>query len=388
MKGFILKCIDSCIPKKRNRLLYSSFPDIADNSFAFFIYVLNNQVEYENIWLVKDLNNIKRFENLISKYSESKNYKIVKKISLLGFYYFFSSKYIFYTHGLFNAFPLSTKQTVVNFWHGMPLKVIGLLDGKKEFLKSHYVIATSTMFQDIMSRACGIDKKNVLVLGQPRNEFLLEPKATLNELFAKKSSKDLTTVLWMPTYRKSTFGEIREDGDLLDDDLMSTNNLETLNEFLKKSGANCFIKLHPMDVNTVDSFREYSNLVFLDNESFNHKNLNMYSCFASVDILLTDYSSIYMDLLILDKPVGFVINDFKSYKNSRGFTIDNPLDYMPGEIIYDNKDLITFLHTSILLKEDKYAAQRAKINLEFNEVYKKSSERIFNTIILKSSELN
>ncbi len=385
MKTYILnlliKLIHTCFPKKETRIVYSSFPDLADNSFALFIYVLEQHPNYENIWLIDSLKDELKFNALIKKYSSSTNYKIVKKMSFVGFYYYFTSKFIFYTHGLFNAFPLSSKQTVVNLWHGMPLKVIGLLDGKTEFLKSDYVIATSTLFQDIMSRACGIDKQNVLVSGQPRNEFLLDPKASLNELFGNKDDQDRQTVLWMPTYRKSNFGEVREDGDSFNDDLMSEHSLDRLNLFLKEANTNCFVKLHPMDISKKDTFKVYSNIVFLDNDSFNMNNINMYSCFSCVDVLLTDYSSIYMDLLILNKPVGFVISDYKSYQETRGFTLDNPLDYMPGEIIYTLNDLIGFLKKSVVLKEDDYSYERLKTNKEFNEVYKNSSERIFNKVI-------
>lgn len=374
--------IQTCFSKKTTRIVYSSFPDIADNSFAFFIYVIEHHQKYQNIWLVGSLDDELKWRHLIKKYTNSENYKIVKKMSPKGFYYYFSSKFIFYTHGLFNAFPLSKKQIVVNLWHGMPLKVIGLLDGKSEFLKSNYVIATSTMFQDIMSRACGVNKQNVLLTGQPRNEFLLNPKATLNQLFGNKHSQDRQTVLWMPTYRKSNFGEIREDGDSFNDDLMSKGSLDRLNSFLVTANANCFIKLHPMDINNKNSFSSFSNIIFLDNDSFNKRNINMYSCFACVDVLLTDYSSIYMDLLILNKPVGFVITDYESYKESRGFTLDNPLEYMPGEIIYVIDDLLDFLKTSIVLKQDNFLAERLKINMKFNEIYENSSELIFNKIIL------
>lgn len=385
MKTYILnlliKFVHACCPKKGNRILYSSFPDVADNSFALFIYVLEHKPNFENIWLIDSVKDEVRYHALIKNYSNSKNYKLVKKISVTGFFYYFTSKFIFYTHGLYNAFPLSSKQIVVNLWHGMPLKVIGFLDGKTEFLKSNYVIATSTLFRGIMAKAFGKNLKDVIVTGQPRNEFLLDPKSTLNKLFANKEAQDRQTVLWMPTYRKSDFGEIREDGDTFNDDLMSDHSLEQLNSFLVKANANCFIKLHPMDINKKDSFQTYSNIVFLDNESFNDNNINMYSCFACVDVLLTDYSSIYMDLLILNKPVGFVISDYKSYEKTRGFTLNNPKDYMPGEIIYTLSDLLEFLKKTIVLKKDDFTKDRLRINKLFNEAYKNPSERIFNKVI-------
>lgn len=388
MLKVLVKFISFFFRKNDKKIIYTSFPDFSDNSFAMFCYVANHQLAYKNIWLVNSVKHVGSYKKLARNYTASDNFKIIKKKSLLGFYHFLTSKFVFHTHGIYNNFPLLKKQVNINLWHGMPLKNIGYLDGKTDFLKTDYVIATATIFKDIMARVFDINKEKVLLLGQPRNQFLLEPKATLNKLFGKKSQENSTTILWMPTYRKSNFGEVRDDGKVLEDGLMSNENLIAINDFLTKANATCFIKLHPMDANSVKSFNKYSNIIFIDNTSFNDQNLNMYSCFASVDILLTDYSSIYIDFLILNKPIGFVVNDFKSYSDSRGFTLTNPLEYMPGKIIYDNKDLIEFLNTTIVLKNDEYVDKRTKINLAFNEVYKKSSERIFNTVILEKSELN
>ena len=53
--NLLIKLIHACFPKKETRIVYSSFPDLADNSFALFIYVLDQHTNYENIWLVDSL---------------------------------------------------------------------------------------------------------------------------------------------------------------------------------------------------------------------------------------------------------------------------------------------------------------------------------------------
>ena len=383
--SLIIKLLHFLFPKKSNMIVYSSYPDFSDNSFAFFVYILKNKPKYRNIWLVDSLE-IDKYKKTVTTYSKSKNFKIIKKASLRGLYYYFRTKYIFHTHGLFNVFPLSNRQTVVNLFHAMPIKVLGLLDGKKEFMPSHLTISTSKIFQQIMSDVCGLSLDKVLISGQPRNEFLFDEKATLNALFNPKEDENESTILWMPTYRKSDFGEIREDGISYSEDSLSEKSLNKLNNYLKKINTNCYIKLHPMDVLKKESFHSYTNIFFLNNNSFVDKNVNLYSCLSCVDMLITDYSSIYVDLLLLNKPIGFFISDFEKYKESRGFTFKKPLDYMPGEIIFNMKDLITFINKTFVLKIDNFTEKRIDINSKLNEVYKDASEKIYRKVILKVDE--
>ena len=52
---------------------------------------------------------------------------------------------------------------------------------------------------------------------------------------------------------------------------------------------------------------------------------------GSSDALITDYSSVYFDYLLLDKPIGFTVDDMELYIKDRGFIFNNPEEYMPGK---------------------------------------------------------
>lgn len=80
-----------------------------------------------------------------------------------------------------------------------------------------------------------------------------------------------------------------------------------------------------------------------------------------MDVLITDYSSVYFDYQLLDRPIGFAIDDVEEYRRNRGFVFDNILDYMPGEKIYSFDELKTFfdhLHKG----QDDYSEKRKKVN--------------------------
>ena len=101
----------------------------------------------------------------------------------------------------------------------------------------------------------------------------------------------------------------------------------------------------------------------------------LYELLGMADKLITDYSSVYIDYLILDKPIGFFIPDLKKYSNDRGFYENNLNESLPGPILEQDNDLIDF----IINNEDNYSQKRKIINDKYNK-YKdnKNSERILN----------
>lgn len=383
MLKLLVEFISFFFRRNPKKILYTSFPDFSDNSFAIFCYIINNHKKNENIWLVNNLKQKNTFLNLVNNYTKSTNFKIIKKSSFLGFYYFMTSKYIFHTHGVYNKFPILKNQVNINLWHGMPLKNIGYLDNNAVVPISNYSIATSNVFKNIIQQAFKLNENNVLISGLPRNDFFKENTFSLLDIVPQKKAKNFKSIiLWMPTYRKSTIGDIRLDGEVdglnsfLDEDFLSF-----LNNFLSKINTLCVIKLHPMDVIKPNNFKEYSNLSIIDNTAFLEKGISLYSVLNSVDLLLTDFSSIYIDFLLLNKPIGFVIADYKEYFNSRGFVFENPKSFMPGELIKDKEELLLFLEELLLKKVDNYKEERKRINTVFHEKRESFSENIFDTIL-------
>ena len=64
-----------------------------------------------------------------------------------------------------------------------------------------------------------------------------------------------------------------------------------------------------------------------------------YELIGISDGLLSDYSSVAVDYLLLDRPLGYVLADYNIYKEKRGFVFEDPLEYMPGEKIYNVCDI-------------------------------------------------
>ncbi|WP_208608066.1 CDP-glycerol glycerophosphotransferase family protein, partial [Psychrobacter piechaudii] len=171
--------------RKKDRIIFVSFPPASDNSWYLYKHALKELENFELIWLV-DSNSHEIKNKILSEAEKSPNHnsvKILNRWSLRGLNAFCSSKFVFHTHGsYFFIGPSILSPTIVNLWHGMPIKAIGHLDKelKKNFTYSDYSIATSEYYRTLMAQAFGLSKNQVLPTGLPRNDILFK-LLSLNE---------------------------------------------------------------------------------------------------------------------------------------------------------------------------------------------------------------
>lgn len=363
----LLNIINKFIPKGKY-IVFHSFTDVSDNSLAMYLYIKNNKTKMKDnfklVWLIKDMKKVDIYIKLLKNYGVDlfDDTIFVKRMSIKGLFLFMRSKYIFCTHGINSFIRMTKKQTSINLWHGMPLKKIGYLDGKTEekVFKSNFNIATSNIFKKIISNSFNSNK--VIVSGQPRNDLLfLETKV-------EEQFKEFKNIVWMPTYRKSKVGDIRVDGDTnnLTKQLLCNENIYELNDILEKNKYKLIIKPHPMDSIDISKFG-LKNIEVITNDDLENRGINLYTVLKQSEALITDYSSVYIDYMLLDKPIGFIIDDLNKYSSSRGFVFDNPIEYMPGEKIINKEEFNEFIK-SVILRSDKYKELRDKVNCIFNEV--------------------
>ena len=178
----------------------------------------------------------------------------------------------------------------------------------------------------------------------------------------------------MPTFRQSQY---TKDSDIINPFVIqgidSEEKLWKFNDFLKKNNIKLLIKIHHLQLTDFIKDSKLSNIIYLQDKDLNEKNVQLYNFVGECDVLLTDYSSIYFDYLLLDRPIGFLIADIDDYKKNRGFIVDNPEDYMPGEKIRNLNELYMFFE-DILNGKDKYKDERKKI-LNYTNKYKTGNSR-------------
>lgn len=260
---------------------------------------------------------------------------------------------------------------IFQLWHGIPLKSIGLLQAatehqnmqplRREWLEYGYsgydsVLSTSAyVSENIFKQAFGT--KEFVDLGYPRNDVLLRPLSKLDKLDMLNAPADLLrrmqahrksggkVVIYMPTFRDYTpFGTIFS-GHYLD--------VEALSAFGQKTNTLFLLKFHPYVRDFLTSLPE--------NCLFCPPNADVYPLLRFTDMLLTDYSSIYFDYLLLNRPIHFYIPDKEEYEEKdRKFMLDFD-DWTPGHKSRTPEECFAALEQVLVSGDDGFETERLRM---------------------------
>lgn len=195
----------------------------------------------------------------------------------------------------------------------------------------------------------------------PRNDVLLDGE--WDELKKITNSKYHKVIMWTPTFRNSKYFE-RNDSDLEYPYgipiIYNIDDLNGLNYFLKDNNTLMIIKPHPSQ--KMERLTEaLSNIIIMDNE--NYGDVHIYKLLTQVDAMISDYSSIVFDYMLLDRPIAWAIEDLDHYKLN--FLMSDPLEYMPGEKLYTLNDVIGFIK-NVIEGKDLYKKERDTICKKVN----------------------
>ena len=282
----------------------------------------------------------------------------VKAISCVkGIVKYFTSGHVFYCQGKIPIYP-SLRQNVVQMWHGTPFKGNDSRGDRNKTTKSFYthILSPSPYFIQIFVDNFSVSKEQVAICGQPRTDVMFEENEKPDELTSFRK-----IIMWMPTYRKSS---VLGDEDVKQTSIIPIFSIAELNELDSKlSNLNIclLIKLHPLQ--NLDLYEEVKlkNIQLLNQNDFQNKGWDLYRLLSCTDALISDYSSVFYDYMLLDKPIGFAIDDFDEYRDNRGFAVDDPEFFMAGEKIKSKEELYQFIdHVSKGI--DPYKEQRNEVN--------------------------
>ena len=115
-----------------------------------------------------------------------------------------------------------------------------------------------------------------------------------------------------------------------------------LNEILKKEQTLLIIKLHPAENIEPIKVMNLSNIKFLDSNVLYENDVTIYHCLKGIDALITDYSSIFYDFLLLNRPIGLAIPDLEEYKKNNKLFIKK-FDDLGSDCLYNFIDIKNFI---------------------------------------------
>lgn len=361
-------------------IILESNPDLSDNTYALYKILLENKIneKYKIYWFVNDKNlykdiNLKNV-HFISYYGTT---TFFEKIKIL--YINIKAKYIIDCNKL--VYKKNKNQKRLYLTHGMPYKAV------PEYFNlignADYILSLSPFFNDTLAKLTHCNTNQIISLGFPRNDDLFSKEKNIKNLFRNKSFEKV--ILWLPTYRQRT----NKDSNLSMKDsfqlglpiIYDIETLKSLNELLKEFNILLVLKPHPAQDLSLIKAEQLSNFVILTNNDLDKENINLYEFLGQTDGLITDYSSVYYDYLLTDKPIAITTDDLEEYSKVFEFVYDNIFDVIKGEYINNFSEFKTFLQ-NISTGNDIAKNDREKIKKTLHKYNDgNSSKRIYEFLV-------
>lgn len=360
----ILGFINKIIPKKDNIIFFYDSKEVYLNNYALYDYLIKNSYN----------NHYKIYYSMPNFRKNSNEYENVYVFSgmIRSACIYLIAKNCFLDTGTLRIKP-SKKQNVINLWHGSPLKNIGFMSNtvnknlKKNSLNDFSkIIISSPLFKEIYKKSFNIDENKLLIAGQPRLDSLFSDKDSLKILFNIERKKYNKVIMWMTTYRISYDKRLCHTSDLNWSKtnlpiLIDIDKVIKLNDYLITQNVLMIIKIHQGSVFDETKLFSLKNVKVIRDQDFIGKDVQLYEILSKCDALITDYSSVFFDYLLLNKPIGFIIDDFEDYKKNNGFVFSEPFLYMPGRKIINYQELFNFIK-DINDGVDNYSKNRNEVN--------------------------
>ena len=322
----------------RNKYIWCFGSSFNGNSKYLFIYMSEQlRSKYRCIW-IGDSENVELVHSL--------GFEAYTTWSFKGLYYSLVGGVYVY-----NSYPANINlytmggAKLVNLWHGVALKCIdrqikdgpmakfyhatGLFNEIKYLnFRKHpdVVLSTSPIMTENFAEAFDVPNEKIIEGIYPRCCMFDKTEEEVG-LFINKYEREQTrelvettqrfdyTYIYMPTWR-----------DTGDDFLTNCGfDFDVLNETMNKLNRLFLLKLHPDSRLNYDS--KYSNIVFID------KSVDIYPLLPYTNCLITDFSSIYFDYLLLkNKQIILFIPDYDEY-----ITNNRALKYPYDEVMKGRK---------------------------------------------------
>ena len=265
------------------------------------------------------------------------------------------------------------EQEYIQCWHGTPLKKLGfdlefyaenkgnLKEVRENYLgeakKFTRMPSPSSFYTEKMISAFHLEalgKENIfLERGYPRNDrlYLASEEEIANLRKQLQIPEGKRVILYAPTWRENQHvpGEGYRYQLQVD-----------FHEWKKRLGEEYVVlfRAHYFISNQFD-FDEYDGFIINVSDLDDVNDLYLVS-----DVLITDYSSVFFDYAILERPMLFYMYDYDAYKNKmRDFYLD--IHMLPGPVVKTQEELLKNLENLPVLVEN-YKEKYQKFNETFN----------------------
>lgn len=319
---------------KGNVIIFESVPDFSDNPYAVYQEMIRRDLhkKYKILWSCsKDVTMPQTPAGVGYIYPLKKTVKE----RLRNMYYMANAKCMVCCNRF--LVPWRKSQPCFYLTHGTTIKQVRGYYNLPEPIQ--YCLSAAPAVAELTADALRTDINKMFSLGFPRNDVLLTANEPIREMLGTTCKK---VIVWYPTFRQHASGSNVSSGNALPVIHDQQAALE-LNQWAKDLDILLVLKPHfAQDLSQIKAL-DLSNIRFIDDEFFRIHNIGSYAFVASCDALLSDYSSIYYDYLLCDKPVGLVWEDIEEYRQNPGFAVDLDVMCKGGVKIYNLEDFKSFL---------------------------------------------
>lgn len=382
--GYLLIPISYITIRNKNKWLVGNKTGFTDNSKYLFLYLQNKySKQIRCIWIASTYGEEQQLKAL--------NLEVYPKWSLLGLYHSLTAGvYIFSSCVSDVNYWTSGKAIKINLWHGVGIKTLGLkgsdvynpnsklnrLLTPYNYDKPTFFIAPSDLMKQHFMDCYSLSEESILQYGYPRCDFILENKEQLDSFINRFESSEIKelvksfnlynkVLIYMPTFRDDQSDFIK----------LSGINFTELDSILKTKNYLLLLKMHPATRMDFSLLSSCTNIKLLE------KKMDIYPILPYTDILITDYSSIYYDYILLEgKRIILFPFDYKEYQEkSRDFAFDY-LQYTPGERVWNYEELRTAITSD---NPPANPERQWVINTFWGDNYLNASEKIVKLLLTK-----
>lgn len=362
--------LNRIIPKVGKKVLVHSIPDLEDGVLSVLHEVIERGLR--PVLLIGDPDTPYRFTELFGETSAL----FVRKESRRALVHFMTVKYIFVTHGLFGNPKPPSSQCIVNLWHGEPpTKVIGRYESQRG-RQATVVPVLSKLGQAYRCTEFGLHPSQVPVLGAPRNDRLLRASRESVRKLIMGYGANRPAFLWMPTFR-ATVPSRHQRTDVarrFPGVPFGTEDIMRIDDWLDRNRALIIVKAHPLDADRLPSGLKA--IRALSQADLERHGLTVYTMLAGFDGLITDVSSVWIDYLLLEKPIVFAFPDIEEYRASRGINLEPYENWVPGPLVR-TADQLTDCLGALLEGRDAFVEIRKQALRRMHRFYDdKSTQRL------------